>query len=342
LKFETIQMKDMIFADEGPWFMRLATRWAIFYQKLMRVTIIVPPVIFKRKFKGVQIDALANALGINDSEASNLIELHKRRLIQRSLSISLRVLVFVAMAVLIIWPIVVFFENSLLTAFLLIGIFYVGLPVTASFVATLVDKRYADSLCILTVIFVFCELSRDDVLLHPGRRRSLLNRITTLSKLTRLLSVTFPSDGDRMSEWSRKHFQSIELYVCEVEQAVIAPKYNTLIDLRENMKPLIEMFVFSQYGNDLWKGSPPDLETVKEPTAVKRFSVIGKILSPVIPFALLIAGHFLPEFLEKLSFEKEMFFLLVGAWFILALDSSIGLGIIDKVLRTAKEVRGLR
>lgn len=342
MKFETIQMKDMIFADEGPWLVRLVTRGGIFCQKLMRVTIIVPPVIFKRKFKPLHIDALAYALGITDPEASNLIQLHKRRLRQRLLSIYLRVLVFLAMAVLITLIIADVFENSELTAFLVIGIFYVGLPVTVSFVATLVDKRYADSLLVLTVLFVFCELSRDDVLLHPGRRRSLLNRITTLSKLTRLLSVTFPSEGDRMREWSRKHFKSIELYVREVEQAVIAPKSNTLIDLRETMKPLIELFVFSQYGNDLWKGSPPDLEPAQEPAAGKRFSVIGKILSPVIPLALLIAGHLLPEFLEKLSFEKEMFFLLVGAWFILALDSSIGLGIIDKVLRTAKEVRGLR
>lgn len=358
MKFENTQFDDMCFIDESSWLIRWSYIWMGFTQRLMRVTPIMPPVVykgFKGSLKGVYIDDLAKALGITDPQACIIIGLHKRRLRQRTiafLSLYFTLVLPFAFAPLIYFlnietafesTFVELFETFGLTEILAFVVFsFVYPPAIVKLGATVVDKHYADSLCVLTSFFVACEMTRDDVLLYPERRRSLLHRIDTLARLTRLLSVKFPGGCESTRAWSWEHFKNLEMYVRGHEREVIAPTKNTISNLREKMAELIELYIFGQYGNDVWKGSTLNLSLAQETEVSRRVSYIQRILGPMIPGALLIVMGLFPDFINFLGIEKNTLFLIVVTWLIIALDASLGLGVIEKVVKTAKEIRELK
>jgi hypothetical protein len=108
------------------------------------------------------------------------------------------------------------------------------------------------------------------------------------------------------------------------------------------MAALIELYLFGHYGDNVWNGNAPDLERIQETEANRRVGRLQLIMGPTIPGALLIIIGVYPDFANSIGIETKALFLIFVTWFILALDASLGLGVIEKVVKTAKELRELK
>jgi len=160
--------------------------------------------------------------------------------------------------------------------------------------------------------------------------------------LTRLLGANFPGGSASTRRWSWKHFQKLELYVRESEPAIIAPTMDTLANLRKKMAALFDLYLFGHYGDNVWNGNASDIEQLQETEVNRRMSRLQLIMGPSIPGALLIITEVYPDFVNSIGIETKTLFLIFVTWFILALDASLGLGVIEKVVKTAKEIRELK
>lgn len=143
-------------------------------------------------------------------------------------------------------------ETVRLTSFFITSVAVLGLDVysgaVAKFSATIIDKCYADTLCVLMTIFLLLELSREDILLCSDRHESLSVKIDYLARLTLLLDPCFSSASGNTQLWSRKHFRQLELYMREREHRVIAPVSTTLSDLRKEFGALAMIYIRGNYG----------------------------------------------------------------------------------------------
>ena len=345
MKFDNKQFRGLYFMDELSGYNRWIYIWTGLSQKLTRFTSIIAPVIHKgsKGWSPVSIDCLAKALGITDPQASTIIGLHKHRLRKRAIAI-LAVLLPLWLPFTLV-PLSFSFGWLARDFGIVVVVFafvFVYFSAVTKLCALIVDKHYADSLCVLTALFVLCEMTRDDMLSHPEKRRSLLHRIEALARLTRLLGANFPGGCESTRRWAFKHFRNLELYVREIERAVIAPTNETVTNLRDKMAVLIELYLFGNYGEDLWNGNSPDHENVQESKVNRWVIQIQRVMGILIPGVLLIVIGVYPNIASSIGVETNTLFLISITWFILALDAILGLGIVDKVVKTAKEIRELK
>jgi hypothetical protein len=95
-------------------------------------------------------------------------------------------------------------------------------------------RRFADSICALTIAYLLVELTRDDVLTNTQKRTSLLTRVNDLARNTRFLAARFRSRSSLEQDWAWKHFRHMERYIRDRERWIIVPKNTTLTDLRRD------------------------------------------------------------------------------------------------------------
>ena len=351
MKLDNPQFDDLRFIDECSWFTRLPFDWLNLLQKLSGITSVIPPVVYKGikgSLKSVPIDVIARALGITDAQSSILIGLHKQRLKQRLWAllsmyfIILLIPIFLIVFIYIEEILVIISSNLVIFMMVYIPFVYVFGGVAMRLSGMLVDKHYADSLTVLITLFALCELTRDDVIAHPRRRLSLLKKIDTLARLTRLLGVKTPGGSENTREWSWKHFRNLEHYVRENERAIIAPTHDTYANLKEKILSLFELYLLANYGDDVWNGRSPDVQQIDENQGNRWGKYFRGVMGLLVPGVLLILISIYPKFVDQSVIEPQTLSLIFLSWLILALDASLGLGIIDKIAKTAKQLRDLK
>jgi hypothetical protein len=104
----------------------------------------------------------------------------------------------------------------LLTAVYWPGVFLLS-RIAAKLAAIVVDRSYADTICIAAVLYLLIDLSRDGILSDPRLRTILLQRIRALANWTLLLPLRYLAGGPGISEQVREHFRRIERYIRERE-----------------------------------------------------------------------------------------------------------------------------
>jgi len=178
-----------------------------------------------------------------------------------------------------------------LTQLVYILLFFIVARITTKFVVFLLDRKYADTLCVMQSISVVVELSQDDILIHPGRRQSMINRINHLSRCIRFLPLRF-NNTDKLGQlWLSDYFSKVDMYVRERERWAIVPVGTTLHDLRTDFYQLAKIFSVSRYG-DLPLAplapkpqSPSRSRAQRISTAILRF--LG-IMTPALILGLLL------------------------------------------------------
>jgi Ca2+/Na+ antiporter len=316
-----------------------------------------PPVFPKkgtrRYFSLPDLELLGRGIGFNDPTMLETLALHQQRLKSRAkAAVLIGILFALPFAIGLIWLMDHYLDpnTSIAISFVvLIGLYLVFILYAVSIIKILVmllDGSYADTLCIFAVISLIIELSRDDVLVHPARKRALLVRMNDLARSTLRLPLAFGSKGEMTKTWLREHFRHMESYVRERERWAIAPKDTTLEDMRQDFYRLASVYITGNYGDFAWAerdGEARVQETSRRsPTrrllsGLPRF-IVGIVL-PLVGLALIFVLE--EESIQRLGMKEEILALIFFAWFLLAVDSMLNLGIVAGVADLAKGMKEL-
>lgn len=329
------------------------------------------PIDLKKEYelpgKDPFLKILFESIGFSNPQMDRIISFHDRRLSQRfqirkilyaifSLAACLILALGVTGLYLSIIPLIrqPSVEREAYIPSLLEGVLIILLNLTAvlftfvlirmiyKIIETLTIRKFADSVCALTVAYLIVELSRGDVLIDTEKRASLIARTNDLARNTLFLTSRFASRSSQEQEWSSKHFRYMERYIRERERWIITPMETTLADLRRDFHSLAEIYITGNYGKFDWSKvtSPPETITINRRQrllkAVPRF--VGVIL-PLIFFGILLWQH--PQ-LESIGLGTNIIALIFIAWLLLAIDATLKLGIVAGVINLAKEIKNLK
>jgi hypothetical protein len=234
-----------------------------------------------------------------------------------------------------VWAIAAIF-TLLLSAFVLFAL---------RFTLVLIDKNYADTLCIMTSIYTLLELSRDDVLAHPWRKRLLLRRIRDLARCTLLISLSIGSSTQANKNWSRDHFRQIEQYIREREKWVIAPTASTLATIRRDFYYLADLFISGEYGRFPWQETRQATTAETAGVPPTRLQQLRMGLPGFIAISLPVVGFgvlwLYPAVFERVGLEANTVALILLAWLLLAIDVVLKLGIVSSIIQLARDFKDL-
>lgn len=319
--------------------------------KLMRTNVLprVLPKRWKDAFSTPRLIDIAKALGISSVETEQQIMDHQKRLSARLVSYSVFAipLVFAFIFIPFIALLILFRMNGVSIFFSVLFFLFIGVPfefflLKAIFV--LLDKFYADSLCVQASLGVLVELARPQVLNNPSRKRYLLFYISEVARYIALLPLCFRSSSRLVNEKTQNHFRNIEHFVREQERLAITPKSDTITELQKNFLHLIHLCISGNYDEFEWQGgdeiAQPAVET-PQTWYQHTLSFLGKTAGLGIPLAGLYFTFAKPSIFLGLPIDVNTVSLVALAWLFLSIDSVLQLGLIAKVVTTAKEIKDL-
>jgi hypothetical protein len=121
-----------------------------------------------------------------------------------------------------------------------------------------------------------------------------------------------------------------------------APTETTLTDLRNDFYNLAPIYINGNYGSFTWK------DAGQEKTDEIPVSWQGRVLRSMprvfgvsLPLILLGAYLLLPGLFPFLNLDKNVVGLVFFGWLLVALDTSLNLGIVSGVTKLAKEIKDL-
>jgi hypothetical protein len=202
-------------------------------------------------------------------------------------------------------------------------------------------RRFAEVLCVLGVLHLSAELTRDDVI--PNLKEDLLYRLNSLANNLILMGMNYSGSDDINKKWTYDHFNKISRFVRGLERLVIAPDEKSIQQLRQDIARLAKIIVSGQYGSFDFQISEVE-KTDQRPKSllVQIFTVIGKVISIAIPVSVLIFMFTSIDAFNQLNINRDSVFYIAVAWLLLALDDLIGIGIVEKFLNLVKVSKELR
>lgn len=186
-------------------------------------------------------------------------------------------------------------------------------------------------------IYLLVLLGKESDLSDPEVRRDILYRIRILRRNITLLSLTFSPVN---VAWPTLHFKQLENFVRERECWTIAPQAQTLNDLRRDFGQFVEMLITGQYGDFTWDSEAFQRIT---PAAVEKKPAEKAIrfLAGILPFLLLLILFLFPAQISAIGFDHNAVTLFLLAWLLLAIDSGLNLGLMERVVGLAKTFKDL-
>jgi hypothetical protein len=204
----------------------------------------------------------------------------------------------------------------------------------------LLGKRYAETLCVATSIYLVIELGRRNAFFPLARKKSIIARINDLSENTILLSHSYTSKDKNNQLWLTQHFKALENYLRERERWVIAPKKSTQNELQRDFNKLAQHYISGQNGDHEWlEGTPALLERSKELTSAKN---VFRIIIAALPVVLLVLLFYFPSIQDNLGIDATPITIILIAWLLLVIDSNLNLGIVERVSSFAKIIKELK
>jgi hypothetical protein len=319
--------------------------------KLMRTNVLprVLPKRWKDAFSTPRLIDIAKALDLSSVEIEQQILDHQKKLSARLVSYLLftipLVLVFIFIPFIVL--LIILRMNGISIFLSVLFFLFIGMPfefflLKAIFV--LLDKYYADSLCVQASLGVLVELARPQVLNNPSRKRYLLFYISEVARYTSLLPLCFRSLSRLVNEKTQNHFRKIERFVREQERLAIIPESDSIKELQKNFLQLIHLFISGNYGEFKWQGEEEIAQPVVETPQTwyqHTLSFLGKTVGLGIPLAGLYFTFAKPSIFLGLPIDVDTVSLVALAWLFLSIDSVLQLGLTAKVVTTAKEIKDL-
>ena len=223
---------------------------------------------------------------------------------------------------------------------LFILVFFITFRLAFRVTTTVLDRYYADTLAYLACLNLFIHLNKENSLMLTRERQHLLIRIRGLRRYLTLLSYQYPTNELGSKNWARSQFKQMESFILEKESQIIAPLADTQSKIIAELHSLLLILLTAQYGEFNYAGAA---ETeMSAPGQTDRRSWFLKFLGLVTPLLLLAANFFFKGQLQALGFDNQVVALIGLAWFLLAIDANLNLGIVDRISGLAKAMRELR
>jgi hypothetical protein len=360
-------MKIFEYYDEGNRFSRYFYYFSFMMSSVLGIQVDYPAIGYsgwEKYIKSPKLHELFEFVGIFDPQLFPQIEYHNKRIKNRLIY---ALLVYIALALPFIlsaiyfsneipnllslslgqiiakmhFPILAFFILIFLVLIFIFSIFIIfGLIARISVI--LVDYHYAETLCVYAIVNLLIELNRDNVLFRSDHRKRAQKRLNVLAQNTLMLAARYKSNDDNTQAWYRIHVLHIERFIRDRERWLMAPQDNTLANLRQSFKDMSIIYILGTYGDFDWPVEEPTEEKTKQSAFSRIANSIVKILGLVLPILIFGFLSFRPDLLEQWDINTELISLILIAWFLISLDAILKLGIVDRLLTVAKEIRELK
>jgi hypothetical protein len=338
-------------------------RVASFFRRFFNIPLYSIPIRFKDLAKGqfgsITLVDLGNAVSFNSPEMIRMLSYHDDQYLMYSRRKKKVYWAFalpfgIILSVLVLWFSTQYmpsikFEWSTLSKIaynvLLYSVLFMFCTVSFAFFMKisylLSDSKYADTLCVLTIICLVIQLSYDNILSQSRHRKKLLDRINALARNTILLSGYYFSQYDANRTWAQNHFKHMELYIRERERWVLAPTGTTLDTLRRDFYELARMYIAGDYGSFSWQpdvGLPGD----RPRSWSELLASTGiHVLVAVVP--LIVMGYLLGEsqWVTSAGLQSVVALIFIG-WLLIIIDAFLKIGIVDKIVSLGKGIKELK
>jgi hypothetical protein len=141
----------------------------------------------------------------------------------------------------------------------------------------IVEYLMPETLCIIQIINLNLELTRDDVIYRRDVKSMVLFRMDYLARVTMLIPLHYGIGKPSNEKWIQQHFQNISYYIRERRRWLIAPNETTLDDLRRDFRKLAYYYLTGKYGAWEW-------QSFELPTEVSKQTRFQKIQGNLIRF----------------------------------------------------------
>jgi hypothetical protein len=305
-------------------------------------TDLISPVMAHRgkKLRSPSLGALGLAVGFNDPISLKGLEFHSSRIERRGrLLVAPVVLPVVSFAA---WLCFLSLTSNNpdrgWAPFLALGLIVFSWPMLIKLGVVLLDRRFAESMCLMTALYLVVYLECDDVLANPRLKILLLRYMDDLARNTLLIALK----GERQGEgsWTNQHFSNLASYIRKRQQWVIAPMPTTLGDLRSDFYQLAAIYLAGNYGAFVW---PPERDQQTGPQQGHLVAGLLRILGFIVPLAVLALLIFEKGRWEILrDVPTNTLWLILIAWVLLSIDTGLKLGVVSSVIALAKSIRELK
>jgi hypothetical protein len=304
------------------------------------------------QLKGVGFQVAARILGLFEADMEMLLKQHHKRM---TVFIALLFLLYLLIVEVLVIPLVyVYFGiyavlRSLLsvtidpvitTLLFFIPLFY--LYHTAGRISILMlERKFADTLCVMQITYILIELTRDDVL--QKRKADLLHRMNFLANKLILMGMNYAGSDDVNKEWAYDYFRKISRFVRERERSIIAPTEDSLDQLRKDMLYLGNILSSGKYGAFDFQVSEVEKEKQKPRSLLERSLAVSiGVVSVAIPIVVISFMIVSPEGFNQLNINRDTVFYISVAWLLLSLDKLFDMGIVENFLSLLKATKELR
>lgn len=209
---------------------------------------------------------------------------------------------------------------------------------------SIVQLLFPESLCVREILYLLFDLSRNDVLHNPERKKLLLYRTNSLARMTNLIAKRNFIREPEIQDWIDIHFSSISLYIRERERWIVSPNETTLENLRNDFFKLFHIYLSGKYGEFQWTNRE-EKALIEEPRDGKKIlKVIFRLLGFVVP--LITLGLYLwkpglfPDNIQQ-NFDSQVVGLIFAAWLFVTLDINLKLGILEQFLKILKGLKDI-
>lgn len=209
-------------------------------------------------------------------------------------------------------------------------------------VRIIVNSYFADSLCVKNLLYILVDLTKDDILINPHKRKIFVMRINELAANTALLWLRFEPRKENNREITREHFRNMDAYIRERGRWAITPMATTLYDLQKDFYALASIYIRCAYGEFKWPETPLQPESVKKSRMQRFVALAPKIIGFVLPFIFLGLVIWKNEWLKSKGIGADIITLIFISWLLLVIDATLKLGVVAGIVNLAKEIKNLK
>ena len=183
-----------------------------------------------------------------------------------------------------------------------------------------------ETLCIIQIINLNLELTRDDVIYRRDVKSMILFRMDYLARVTMLIPLHYSIGKPSNQKWIEQHFQNISYYIRERRRWLIAPNETTLDDLRRDFRKLAYYYLTGKYGAWEWQSFELTNEVVKQTRFQQIQGTLTRFFSILLPLIIMgLLMLFSDKFPNPNAKILENLPVIFIAWFFVSLDVNLKL-----------------
>jgi hypothetical protein len=302
-------------------------------------------------FKAVQKKPELNFLGLEERQYNEIVERQRNQYIILLLLGSIPFLV--GLSLLVTYPLyrLDFFNSKTLNPFKQILINFINYNITLFFQISIqliylrllfriMEYLIPETLCIMQIINLNLELTRDDVIYRRDVKSMILFRMNYLARVTTLIPWHYGIGKPSNQKWMQQHFQNIAYYIRERRRWLITPTETTLEDIRRDFRELAYLYLTGLYGNWQWQSFELETEIIKQTRFQKIQGTLIRFVGIILPLLIMAFYILFPDKFPNADAEilKNLPYIFI-AWLLVSLDITLKLGVIESL---TKLITGLK